>query len=70
MDYVGHAGQTPIFFQFARQDVFVSLADVNNLLEVASSAATFTLYQADHSLTDGMSQQDRDTWLNGQLGLQ
>ncbi len=70
MNYVGHADQRPIFFQFARQDVFVSLADVNNLLEVASDTATFTLYQADHSLTDGLSQQDRITWLSGQLGLQ
>jgi dienelactone hydrolase len=69
MNYVGHA-ERPIFFQYARQDVFVSLADVNNLLEVTGETATFKVYQADHSLTDGLSQQDRLTWLSGQLGLE
>jgi hypothetical protein len=69
LNYVGQTDQRPIFFQFARQDVYVSLADVNTLLQVAGNMAKYTLYQADHALTDGPSQQDRTAWLSEQLGL-
>lgn len=70
MAYIEHAAPATVHFQFARQDRFVSLADVNNLVEVASNPSTVNLYDADHSLTDGKSQQDRDTWLTNDLGLQ
>ena len=69
MTFIGHATPAPVLFQFARNDKYVSLADLNNLVEVASNPNTIHLYDADHSLTDGTSQQDRISWLSTQLGL-
>ncbi|GCE29497.1 hypothetical protein KDA_49810 [Dictyobacter alpinus] len=70
LNFVGHIAPTPLLFQCARQDAYISLADVNNLVEVTNQPYTLHLYTADHSLTDGTSQKDRLAWLSTQLGLQ
>ena len=67
--YIGHAAPAPVLLQFARGDRFVSLGNAFNLGEVVSSPSDFKQYDADHSLTDGTSQQERIAWVSAQLGL-
>ena len=67
--FIGYTAPAPVLFQFARQDKYVSLADLNNLVEVAGTPNTIKLYNADHSLTDDLSQRDRIAWISTQLGL-
>lgn len=67
--YIGHAAPAPVLLQFARNDRFVALGNAFNLEEVVSSPNESKQYDADHSLTDGNSQQDRIAWISTQLGL-
>ncbi|GCE15289.1 alpha/beta hydrolase family protein [Tengunoibacter tsumagoiensis] len=66
MEYVS---PTPVLFQYGRLDKYVSLADLNNLVEVAKDPTTIKLYATDHALADDLSHQDRLNWLETELKL-
>jgi pimeloyl-ACP methyl ester carboxylesterase len=57
------------FFQFARNDAYVSRADTGVPLAAAGAPKERRLYEADHALAVAQAVSDRDAWLLEELGL-
>lgn len=67
--YIGHAAPSPLFFQFARLDDFVSVKDGERYFELGSSPKQLTWYDDCHHELSKEARLDRVTWLCEQLGV-
>ena len=63
-----HAAPTALFFQFSREDSFVSEAAARGLFAATSEPKRIGWYAGAHDL-DEQAQVERDVWLKGQLDL-
>jgi dienelactone hydrolase len=63
-----HAAPTALFFQFARDDSFVTAASAQELYAAASQPKRIGWYEGGHDLEE-KALVERDAWLKEQLGL-
>lgn len=67
-DYLRRA-QSPVLFQFAERDAFVSRSDTAVLLAAAVGRKERRFYDADHAMAVPKAAADRLSWLSGELKL-
>ena len=69
LNYIGHAAPTTLFFQFARDDQFVSSDVANEYFNAASKPKTTRWYEGGHDFNDISALSDRAEWLRSQIGV-
>ena len=62
VNYIGHADQAALFFQFAEQDLFISHDAANFYFEAASQNKEILWYDSDHDF-NSEARNDRAEWL-------
>jgi hypothetical protein len=67
--YVPFAAPTPLLFQFARHERFVTEAAMKRYAEAASEPKLVLWYDTGHELNDLRALADRTAWLGPKLGL-
>jgi cephalosporin-C deacetylase-like acetyl esterase len=67
--YIGQAAPSPLFFQFARDDDFVSVQEAERYFELASSPKQIAWYENCHHELSAQARLDRAVFLCEQLGL-
>jgi dienelactone hydrolase len=67
--YVPYASPTPLFFQFARHERFVTDAAMRRYFQAASEPKLERWYDTGHELNDLRALADRSAWLAPKLGL-
>ncbi|MBK9925523.1 MAG: hypothetical protein IPP66_09555 [Anaerolineales bacterium] len=67
--YVSKASPASIFFQFAKNDQFVSEEMANQFADAASEPKKATWYDDHHQMANETASADRLAWLTEQLGL-
>ena len=67
--YIGRAAPSPVFFQFARQDKFISERQAQSYVEAASSPKEVKWYDVGHEFNDVDSLVDRADWLRKEIGI-
>lgn len=67
--YIGEAAPSSIFFQFARQDKFISERQASRYAGAASNPAEVKWYDVGHEFNDFDSLVDRADWLHKQIGI-
>jgi fermentation-respiration switch protein FrsA (DUF1100 family) len=67
--YIGHAAPSHLFFQFARADDFVSVADGQRYFDLASSPKQISWYDDCNHELSAQARLDRAIFLCKQLGL-
>jgi outer membrane protein assembly factor BamB/dienelactone hydrolase len=70
LDPVHHVGRTkaPVYFQFAKEDVYVPQADAEAFFAAAAEPKEIHWYEAGHGLSE-QAVRDRQDWLAARLGL-
>jgi dienelactone hydrolase len=66
--YIGHAAPSALFFQFARQDEFITEQEALRYEQEASAPKLTAWYDCGHGFNDE-ARQDRARWLSQELGL-
>ncbi len=66
--YIGQAAPSSVFFQFARQDEFISEDEAQRYEQAASEPKLARWYECGHGFNE-QAQQDRVRWLGQELGL-
>lgn len=66
--YIGRSAPAALFFQYARNDEYITTEDAARYFTAASHPKQMTWYDADHAL-NAQARIDRAEWLAGQLRL-
>jgi pimeloyl-ACP methyl ester carboxylesterase len=71
LDPVHYVGRTraPVYFQFAKEDVYVPRANADAFFAAAAEPKEIHWYEAGHGLSE-QAVRDRQDWLSSRLGLQ
>jgi len=69
VDYVGHFSPTPVFFQFASKDQYVSATQAAEFYAAAGPRKQMATYDAGHDLHTAEVAADRVAWLAHELEL-
>jgi dienelactone hydrolase len=69
VQHIGRAAPASIFFQFARNDSFVTSEAANTFYEGASEPKKIEYYDDTHEMATGAVREAREAWLAEQLGL-
>ena len=67
--YIAHAAPTPMFFQLANQDEYVSRETALEYYEAASEPKKIKWYDTTHAFESDEASQDRLEWLSIELNL-
>jgi len=67
--FVGRSSPAPVFFQWARFDLYVSESQAHDYERAAGEPKVSKWYDSGHELNDPSAADDRDAWLTAQLGL-
>lgn len=66
--YIGHAAPATLFFQFAKEDVFISKDEACQYFNAARESKSIEWYNSDHGMNE-QARKDRTEWLKRQLNL-
>jgi predicted esterase len=69
INYLSHAAPATLFFQFAKNDDYVSPSDGQEQFGIASEPKSIQWYSTDHQLNE-TAQRQRINWLKNELGIQ
>jgi dienelactone hydrolase len=67
--YIGHAAPAALFFQFAKNDKYISEKTAMQFYDAASDPKEIQWYETSHPLNTEDDLRDRSAWLSSQLGL-
>ncbi len=70
LNYIGRVAPATLFFQFAREDEFVSEDAANEYFKAASEPKVLRWYDGGHDFNDVSALSDRAEWLRVQIGIQ